>query len=450
MGWERDGSAPPPKSPSARPRRRFGTDAFSSRGLHTTPGATQGCNPLRNPNSSTAPTPNAAERASRGPRDGTERAPAPAQPTPAPGRKAAPPPVPVVAEQPVAEHEPAALVALQVVGPLEEPALVGVGARRCRRSPRRRPAAAPAPRSRRLRAHGAAAGARQLVAGQARDGAEQGDQPAGAAAAQRGRLPHRPRGAAPRPRDAAPRSAGTGAGRRRAHVTRRRSGGGTERRRAREEARGESAPWRRGGKGARPLSLSGCGVPQPPAILLPPPFCGPARPPQRRGISQSHRTAEPQRSLRCKGSYSPPRAPLPTRSGCPGSHSPRCWTRQQPLVSRGPTLHTAPSEAPRGPSPSHPSPLCLLPPTGRDLLSLIWLICSHPTNRITARPSPAPLAACMNEGRMNEGCQQLGVSHREQQWEKWLPRPPGTPPMRTFSLEPEELGQAAPRVKKRM
>lgn len=144
----------------------------------------------------------------------------------------------------------------------------------------------------------------------------------------------------------------------------------------------------------------------------------------------------------------PPRAPLPTRSGCPGSHSPRCWTRQQPLVSRGPTLHTAPSEAPRGPSPSHPSPLCLLPPTGRDLLSLIWLICSHPTNRITARPSPAPLAACMNEGRMNEGCQQLGVSHREQQWEKWLPRPPGTPPVRTFTLEPEELGQAAPRVKK--
>lgn len=55
-------------------------------------------------------------------------------------------------------------------------------------------------------------------------------------------------------------------------------GGAAERRRAREAARGESAPWRRGGKGARPLSLSGRGIPQPPAILLPPPFCGPTRP----------------------------------------------------------------------------------------------------------------------------------------------------------------------------
>lgn len=338
MGWERDGSAPPPRSPSARPRRRFGTDAFSSRGLHTTPGATQGCNPLRNPNSSTAPTPNAAERASRGPRDGTERAPAPAQPTPAPGRKAAPPPVPVVAEQPVAEHEPAALVALQVVGPLEEPALVGVGARRCRRSPRRRPAAAPAPRSRRLRAHGAAAGARQLVAGQARDGAEQGDQPAGAAAAQRGRLPHRPRGAAPRPRDAAPRSAGTGAGRRRAHVTRRRSGGGTERRRAARAPPGGGAGRARGPSASRGA-----------ASRSPPPFCSRrhfAAPRAPLSAGAFLRATEPRNhSAVCvaRGLTAPPEPPSPPDQAAQDRIPHGAGPGSSPLSRGGPlsTLHPA-------------------------------------------------------------------------------------------------------------
>lgn len=37
--------------------------------------------------------------------------------------------VPVIGEQAVAEHEPAALVALQVVGPFKEPAFAGVHAR---------------------------------------------------------------------------------------------------------------------------------------------------------------------------------------------------------------------------------------------------------------------------------------------------------------------------------
>lgn len=36
--------------------------------------------------------------------------------------------LPVVGEQPIAQHEPSPLVALQVVGPFEEPSFVGVRA----------------------------------------------------------------------------------------------------------------------------------------------------------------------------------------------------------------------------------------------------------------------------------------------------------------------------------
>lgn len=155
-----------------------------------------------------------------------------------------------------------------------------------------------------------------------------------------------------------------------------RRGGGHVRRRA------ARAPP--GGGAGRARGLSGRGVPQPPAILLPPPFCGPARP---LSTGAFLRVTELQNhSAVCVRRRLTPPEPH-TRSECPGSHSSWCWTRQQqPLVSRSPILHTAPNEAPQGPlSPQQPSPLCLLPPRGSDLLLLIWLICSYPTNHITAR-----------------------------------------------------------------
>lgn len=46
-------------------------------------------------------------------------------------------PVPVVGQQAVTEHEPAPLVALQVVGPFEEPALAGVHTRQVEPGERR-------------------------------------------------------------------------------------------------------------------------------------------------------------------------------------------------------------------------------------------------------------------------------------------------------------------------